>query len=51
MVEGRSFGTNMLEAAIVALAGQGRDQLDAMAWDDWLDRLGLGPNLTEIQEA
>ncbi len=51
VVEGRSFGTNMLEAAIVALAGQGRDQLDAMAWDDWLDRLGLGPNLTEIQEA
>lgn len=51
VVEGRSFGTNMLEAAIVALAGNGRDQLDAMTWDAWLDRLGLGPNLTEIQEA
>ncbi|MHB1505466.1 MAG: quinate 5-dehydrogenase [Sulfobacillus sp.] len=51
VVDGRSFGTNMLEAAIVALAEKGRDDLDTMVWDDWLDRLALGPNLTQIQEA
>jgi hypothetical protein len=45
--EGRSFGTNMLEAAMVAVAGKGRtlthDELSQM-----LDRLGLEPQLQTL---
>jgi hypothetical protein len=45
--EGRSFGTNMLEAAMVAVAGKGRtlthDELSQM-----LDSLGLEPQLQTL---
>ena len=47
VVDGRTFGTNLLEAALVAVAGQGRpltmDELQAM-----LDRLDLHPNLRSL---
>jgi hypothetical protein len=46
-LEGRSFGTNMMEAALVAASGKGRpltyDELDEM-----LSRLGLEPQLEEL---
>ena len=46
-LEGRSFGTNMMEAALVAVAGKGRplttDELDEM-----LKRLGLKPTLQRL---
>ena len=45
--EGRSFGTNMLEAALVAAAGKGRvlthDELNSL-----IDRIGLEPQLREL---
>jgi hypothetical protein len=45
--EGRSFGTNMLEAALVAVAGKGRtlthDELSQM-----LEELGLEPQLQTL---
>jgi hypothetical protein len=48
-LEGRSFGTNMMEAALVAIAGKGRplttDELDNM-----LKRLGLKPTLQRLDE-
>jgi hypothetical protein len=43
----RSFGTNLMEAALVALAGKGR----ALAWDEiqeMLDALGLEPQVKEL---
>lgn len=47
VLEGRSFGTNMMEAALVAVAGKGRpltrSELDAM-----LDQLGFEPQLQEL---
>jgi hypothetical protein len=47
VLEGRSFGTNMMEAALIAIAGKGRvlthDELDEM-----LDRLGFEPQLQEL---
>lgn len=47
VLEGRSFGTNMMEAALVAVAGKGRkltlDELNQM-----LDQLGLQPQLQEL---
>jgi len=48
-LEGRSFGTNMMEATLVAIAGKGRplttDELDEM-----LKRLGLKPTLQRLNE-
>ena len=45
--DGRSFGTNMLEAALVAVAGKGRkltnDELNLL-----IDQLGLEPQLQEL---
>jgi hypothetical protein len=47
VLEGRSFGTNMMEAALVAVAGKGRplttDELQAM-----IERLGLQPQLQRL---
>jgi hypothetical protein len=46
-IEGRSFGTNMIEAALIAVAGQGR-KLTHAELDQLLDRLGIGPQLQEL---
>lgn len=47
VLEGRSFGTNVMEAALVAAAGKGRvlttDELQAL-----IDRLGLQPQLQQL---
>lgn len=47
VLEGRSFGTNMMEAALIAIAGKGRklthDELNQM-----LDQLGFQPQLQEL---
>jgi len=48
-LEGRSFGTNMMEAALVAIAGKGRplttDELQEM-----LKQLGLKPTIQRLDE-
>lgn len=47
VMEGRSFGTNMMEAALVAVAGKGR----ALTWPElteMLDKLGFEPQLQEL---
>ena len=47
VLDGRSFGTNMMEAALVAVSGKGRpltfDELNQM-----LDKLGFEPQLQEL---
>jgi hypothetical protein len=47
VLEGRSFGTNMMEAALIAVSGKGRaltyDELNEM-----LDLLGFEPQLQEL---
>lgn len=47
VLQGRSFGTNMMEAALIAASGKARklskDELNAM-----LDQLGLEPQLQEL---
>lgn len=47
VLDGRSFGTNMMEAALVAVSGKGRvltrEELNAM-----LDELGFEPQLQEL---
>ncbi len=44
VMEGRSFGANMLEAALIAASGQGR-KLTNPELEAIIDRLGLEPNL------
>jgi hypothetical protein len=47
VLDGRSFGTNMMEAALVAVTGKGR----ALTWDELtelLDTLGFEPELQEL---
>ncbi len=47
VIEGRSFGTNMMEAALVAVSGKGR----ALTWpelSEMLDKLGFEPQLQEL---
>jgi len=47
VLDGRSFGTNMMEAALIAVSGKGRalsrEELNAM-----LDQLGFEPQLQEL---
>jgi hypothetical protein len=47
VLEGRSFGTNMMEAALVAVAGKGRP----LTWPElteMLDKLGFEPQIQEL---
>jgi hypothetical protein len=47
VMDGRSFGTNMMEAALVAVAGKKRP----LTWPElteMLDKLGFGPQLQEL---
>lgn len=47
VMDGRSFGANVLEAALVALAGQGR-KLSLNELNQMIDRLNLEPQLQEL---
>lgn len=47
VLDGRSFGTNMMEAALVAVAGKGRP----LSWPElteMIDRLGFEPQMQEL---
>ena len=47
VLEGRSFGTNMMEAALVALSGKGRPlSLDEL--NEMINKLGFEPQLQEL---
>ncbi|MEW5872189.1 MAG: quinate 5-dehydrogenase [Chloroflexota bacterium] len=47
VLEGRSFGTNMMEAALIAVSGEKRP-LTHEELDQLLDRLGFEPQLQEL---
>lgn len=47
VLEGRSFGTNVMEAALVAVAGKGR-KLSLEELDQMIDRLNMEPQLQEL---
>lgn len=47
VLDGRSFGTNMMEAALVAVSGKGRS-LTAAEYNEMLDKLGFEPQLQEL---
>ena len=45
--EGRTFGANMMEAALVAASGKGR-VLTHAEYDEMLDKLGFEPEITKL---
>jgi len=47
VLDGRSFGTNMMEAALVAVAGKGR-KLTTQELSDLLNQLNFKPQLQEL---
>lgn len=47
VLEGRSFGTNMMEAALIAISGKGR-KLTHAEYEDLLNQLGFEPSLQEL---
>lgn len=47
VLDGRSFGTNMMEAALIAVSGKGR-KLTEIELGQMLDQLGLGPQIQEL---
>jgi hypothetical protein len=47
VLDGRSFGTNMMEAALVAISGKGRP-LQRAEYNELLARLRLEPSLQEL---
>jgi hypothetical protein len=47
-IEGRSFGTNVMEAFIVALAG--KHPLDETDYLEYIEKLGLKPQITDLQQ-
>jgi hypothetical protein len=48
-LEGRSFGTNMMEAMLVAISCKGRPLADAELIE-WIDRLGLEPTIELLND-
>ena len=47
VLDGRSFGTNMMEAALVAVSGKGRP-LTWAEYNELIDKLGFEPQLQEL---
>ncbi|MBM3152853.1 MAG: quinate 5-dehydrogenase [Chloroflexi bacterium] len=47
VLEGRSFGTNMMESALIAVSGKKR-VLTAAEYNEMLEKLGFEPNLQEL---
>jgi hypothetical protein len=47
VLQGRSFGTNMMEAALVAVSGKGRP-LTKAEYEELLKRLGMEPQVQEL---
>jgi len=47
VLDGRSFGTNMMEAALIAVSGKGR-KLTNQEYHDLLDQLKFEPQLQEL---
>jgi hypothetical protein len=50
-LEGRSFGTNVMEGVLIALAGKPPEQLEPEDYRDILHRLGWEPRVAELQKA
>jgi hypothetical protein len=50
-LEGRSFGTNVMEAVLIALAGKPAEEMSAGDYLDLLERLGWRPRVVDLPAA
>jgi len=48
---GRSFGTNVMEGLIVAMAGRKPEELRPADYEEWLDRIGFTPRVEHFSAA
>lgn len=48
---GRSFGTNLMEALIVAIAGKRPEDMTATDYQFWLDQIGFAPRVEHLQDS
>ncbi|MDI3298741.1 MAG: quinate 5-dehydrogenase [Bacillota bacterium] len=48
LVGGRSFGTNVLEAALIAASGRRPEELDEAGYESFLDRIGYRPVVLDL---
>ncbi|ATW27069.1 quinate 5-dehydrogenase [Candidatus Formimonas warabiya] len=49
-LEGRSFGTNVMEGVLVSLAEKDPDQLTAQDYEKLLDQIGFNPRVEYLQD-
>ncbi|HHX50665.1 MAG TPA: quinate 5-dehydrogenase [Clostridia bacterium] len=49
-INGRSFGTNVMEALLIALSGQRPEEITSQYYDEMMDRLGFVPRIEKLQE-
>jgi hypothetical protein len=49
-MQGRSFGTNVLEGVLISLLGKGVDEVQPEDYNGLLDRLQLKPRIVYLQE-
>jgi hypothetical protein len=49
-MQGRSFGTNVLEGVLISLLGKGVDEAQPEDYNGLLDRLQLKPRIVYLQE-
>jgi len=47
---GRSFGTNVMEAVIVALAGKGSEDITPEEYNHYLERMGVKPRIERLND-
>lgn len=50
-IGGRSFGTNLMEALIVATAGKRPEEMQRADYEAWLDRIGFAPRVERFGAA
>jgi hypothetical protein len=50
-LEGRSFGTNVMEAVLIALAGKSAEEMSAGDYLGLLQRLGWRPRVVDLPAA
>lgn len=50
VLEGRSFGTNVMEGVLVALAGKPWQEISVDEYNDLLDKVGFKPQIMHLQK-
>ncbi|MEQ6359880.1 hypothetical protein SAMN04244560_00624 [Thermoanaerobacter thermohydrosulfuricus] len=49
-INGRSFGTNVMEGVLVAIAGKKQEEMTSQDYDELLDKIGFEPRIEYLQK-